>query len=197
RGGAAHRPRARRGAARRLRERAGTDALDLPLAGCGRGGGRAPAGGEGTRGRRARARGAHTRVAFLRGARGRGAAADRRIGGLPDMARGSDRPGRLRTATDRPAPVRELSSGGLVYRPASGSWKVCLGGRRRGHDGALVWSIPKGHVEEGESMVQAALREVREETGLRGEVEDTLGDVTYWYARRDDGGPPRPGPQRV
>ena len=106
------------------------------------------------------------------------------------MARGSDRPGRLRTATDRPAPVRELSSGGLVYRPASGSWKVCLGGRRRGHDGALVWSIPKGHVEEGESMVQAALREVREETGLRGEVEDTLGDVTYWYARRDDGGSP-------
>src|SRR5262249_8788096 len=44
--------------------------------------------------------------------------------------------------------------------------------------------------EEGESMVQAALREVREETGLRGEVEDTLGDVTYWYARRDDGGSP-------
>src|SRR5262249_54927804 len=27
-------------------------------------------------------------------------------------------------------------------------------------------------------------------TGLRGEVEDTLGDVTYWYARRDDGGSP-------
>ena len=104
------------------------------------------------------------------------------------MARGSDRPRRLRSATDRPPLVRELSSGGLVYRRASGSWKVCLGGRRRGEGGALVWSIPKGHVEKGESMMDAALREVREETGLVGEVEETLGDVTYWYARRDDGG---------
>jgi 8-oxo-dGTP pyrophosphatase MutT (NUDIX family) len=104
------------------------------------------------------------------------------------MARGSDRPQRLRSATDRPPPVRELSSGGLVYRRASGSWKVCLGGRRRGEGGALVWSIPKGHVEKGESMMDAALREVREETGLLGEVEDTLGDVNYWYGRRGDGG---------
>jgi len=104
------------------------------------------------------------------------------------MARGSDRPRRLRSATDRPPLVRELSSGGLVYRRASGSWKVCLGGRRRGEGGALVWSIPKGHVEKGESMMDAALREVREETGLLGEVEETLGDVTYWYARRDGGG---------
>ena len=106
------------------------------------------------------------------------------------MARGSDRPRRLRTVSDRPPPVRELSSGGLVYRRADGRWKVCLGGRRRGEGGALVWSIPKGHVEEGESMIAAALREVREETGLVGEVEDTLGDVMYWYARRDDDGAP-------
>jgi 8-oxo-dGTP pyrophosphatase MutT (NUDIX family) len=54
----------------------------------------------------------------------------------------------------------------------------------------MVWSIPKGHVEQDESMVDAALREVREETGLVGEVEDTLGDVTYWYARRGDDGAP-------
>ena len=69
---------------------------------------------------------------------------------------------------------------------------VCLGARRRPDDGPLVWSIPKGHLEEGESMAAAALREVREETGLRTGVEDTLGDVTYWYARRDaDGNPVR------
>src|SRR5215468_7486036 len=106
------------------------------------------------------------------------------------MACGSDRPRRLRTASERPPAVRELSSGGLVYRRAGGSWKVCLGGRRRGERGEMVWSIPKGHVEQGESMVDAALREVREETGLVGEVEDTLGDVTYWYARRDNDGRP-------
>ena len=39
-------------------------------------------------------------------------------------------------------------------------------------------------------MAEAAQREVREETGLVGEVEDTLGDVSYWYARRDKEGRP-------
>jgi 8-oxo-dGTP pyrophosphatase MutT (NUDIX family) len=37
-------------------------------------------------------------------------------------------------------------------------------------------------------MAEAALREVREETGLRSVIEDTLGDVTYWYARRNKSG---------
>jgi len=40
-------------------------------------------------------------------------------------------------------------------------------------------------------MAAAAVREVREETGLVSEVEETLGDVTYWYARRDKEGRPQ------
>lgn len=88
--------------------------------------------------------------------------------------------------------MREFSAGGLVYRRARGLWMVCLGARRRPDDGTLVWSMPKGHVETGESMEQAALREVREETGLVGVIEDKLGDVTYWYVRREaDGNPVR------
>jgi 8-oxo-dGTP pyrophosphatase MutT (NUDIX family) len=91
----------------------------------------------------------------------------------------------------RPPLVRELSSGGLVYRRSQGRWMVCLGARRRSDDGLLVWSMPKGHVEDGESMAEAAAREVREETGLVGVVDDRqLGDVTYWYARRDAAGQP-------
>ena len=106
------------------------------------------------------------------------------------MARRGDRPPPLSTA-GRPPVVRELSSGGLVYRRVRGRWMVCLGGRRRSDDGPLVWSIPKGHVEAGESMEEAAAREVREETGLLALVDDApLGDVTYWYARRDPGGKP-------
>ena len=94
----------------------------------------------------------------------------------------------MSAAAGRPPVARELSAGGLVYRRARGRWMVCLGARRRvARTEPLVWSIPKGHVEEGESMVEAALREVREETGLVGDVEDTLGDVSYWYARRGDG----------
>jgi 8-oxo-dGTP pyrophosphatase MutT (NUDIX family) len=106
------------------------------------------------------------------------------------MARERNHARRLTAAAGRPPVTRELSSGGLVYRRARGCWVVCLGGRRRSDDGPLVWTIPKGHVEDGESMVHAALREVREETGLIGEIEDTLGDVTYWYARRDPEGRP-------
>lgn len=106
------------------------------------------------------------------------------------MARRRDRPPRL-PVTTRPPVMRELSAGGLVYRRVRGRWMVCLGGRRRSDTGPLVWSIPKGHVEEGESMADAAVREVREETGLLVTVEDdALGDVTYWYARRTDAGEP-------
>ncbi len=104
------------------------------------------------------------------------------------MAGRSDRPPLLNTPP-RPPLVRELSSGGLVYRRSQGRWLVCLGGRRRSETGPLVWSIPKGHVEQGESMAEAAMREVREETGLVAVVDDRhLGDVTYWYARRDAAG---------
>jgi 8-oxo-dGTP pyrophosphatase MutT (NUDIX family) len=94
-------------------------------------------------------------------------------------------------AAGRPPVLRELSAGGLVYRRSRGRWVVCLGARQRSADAPLVWSIPKGHVEDGESMAETARREVAEETGLVGDVEETLGDVSYWYARRNDGRPVR------
>ena len=39
-------------------------------------------------------------------------------------------------------------------------------------------------------MEETALREVREETGLEADIIDRLGDVTYWYARRESEGKP-------
>jgi len=62
---------------------------------------------------------------------------------------------------------------------------VVLAARRHPESGALVWTIPKGHLEPGESSKAAAMREVREETGLEAEIEQQLGDITYWFARRD------------
>jgi len=74
--------------------------------------------------------------------------------------------------------IREFSSGGLVIRNLRGRPHLAV---VRVRDEILA--LPKGHPEEGESMKEAALREVREETGLTGEIEEKLGDVRYWYAR--------------
>ncbi len=60
---------------------------------------------------------------------------------------------------------REKSCGALVYRRLEEGKRLqflLIKHRSDGH-----WSFPKGHVELGETEVQTALREVREETGLR------------------------------
>jgi 8-oxo-dGTP pyrophosphatase MutT (NUDIX family) len=55
---------------------------------------------------------------------------------------------------------------------------------RRAGDGSRVLALPKGHVDPGESPLQAAIREVREETGIvvREPVRE-LGESRYWYRR--------------
>jgi ADP-ribose pyrophosphatase YjhB (NUDIX family) len=52
---------------------------------------------------------------------------------------------------------------------------------RRNNRGRLLWSLPKGHLEEGESPTEAALREVQEETGLIGVVVGELGVIDFWF----------------
>jgi len=101
------------------------------------------------------------------------------------MARGRDHPRRLKTRATRPPLERECSAGGLVYRRRRGAVAVVLAARRHPATGALVWTIPKGHLEPGESSEAAAVREVREETGLDAVAEERLGDVAYWFVRRD------------
>jgi 8-oxo-dGTP pyrophosphatase MutT (NUDIX family) len=54
---------------------------------------------------------------------------------------------------------------------------------RRAADGSRVLALPKGHVDDGETPVQAAIREVREETGIVAEPVCELGEARYWYRR--------------
>jgi 8-oxo-dGTP pyrophosphatase MutT (NUDIX family) len=74
--------------------------------------------------------------------------------------------------------VDETSAGGVVINFARD--KVVLIGRldRRGR---LLWSLPKGHIEEGETPEQTAVREVGEETGILGEIIRPLGTIDYWF----------------
>lgn len=75
--------------------------------------------------------------------------------------------------------LREISSGGVVYRELNGTTEVAL--IRVGHR----WCLPKGQVEKGEELQETALREVKEETGLNGEVVAKIGDISYWFTGKD------------
>ncbi|WP_242424476.1 NUDIX hydrolase, partial [Frankia sp. EI5c] len=71
------------------------------------------------------------------------------------------------------APVR--AAGGVVWRPAAEEVEIVLVHRPRHED----WSLPKGKLDDGETWLAAAVREIEEETGFAVEVGEPLGDVTY------------------
>ncbi|MSR22003.1 MAG: NUDIX hydrolase [Gemmatimonadetes bacterium] len=78
------------------------------------------------------------------------------------------------------APIVERSAGGVVIRILEGSPHVLLI-----RDPYRKWGLPKGHLEEGESTAEAALREVREETGLYDlELGPDLGEIDWVFRRR-------------
>ena len=76
--------------------------------------------------------------------------------------------------------VAETSAGGFVLKD-DGSNEIALIARlTRG--GRLEWCIPKGHPEGSETYEQAAVREILEETGLRVEIIEPLGQISYEFS---------------
>jgi ADP-ribose pyrophosphatase YjhB (NUDIX family) len=77
--------------------------------------------------------------------------------------------------------VREPTAGGIVYRknPKTRQTEILLI-----QDAKNRWTIPKGHIEEGESAKQTAEREIGEETGLKNiNVRNWLGKINFRYRR--------------
>ena len=93
-----------------------------------------------------------------------------------------------RTAKNQPARhhyakrVDETSAGGLVI-DVTGT-KGLLIGRIDQKDVSrqkILWSLPKGHIEEGETPEEAAIREVQEETGITSSITRSLGVIDFWF----------------
>jgi len=75
------------------------------------------------------------------------------------------------------------SAGGVVYRLTEKGMEVVLCGRTAEN----LWGLPKGTPEPGEELLEAAKREVREETGLDVAVKEEIGSIRYWFARKEEG----------
>jgi 8-oxo-dGTP pyrophosphatase MutT (NUDIX family) len=80
--------------------------------------------------------------------------------------------------------TKEVSAGGVVYRRTVDGIEVVLASRRT-RRGQLAWGLAKGGIEIGETREEAAIREVREETGLTADIEVDLGDTKYMYVWDD------------
>ncbi|MDQ7793133.1 MAG: NUDIX hydrolase [bacterium] len=74
----------------------------------------------------------------------------------------------------------EIAAGGVVFRRAAGGPEVLMIRDRFG-----CWTLPKGRLNPGEELAQAALREIKEETGIAGEIRAVVGVSHYTYL---DGG---------
>lgn len=87
--------------------------------------------------------------------------------------------------------LREISAGGVVVRPTGHGWDVAViepqrkpankpSDKKRHKE---VLALPKGLVDSDEKPEQTAIREVREETGIRASILRKLTDIKYVYVR--------------
>ncbi|MCM8784205.1 MAG: NUDIX hydrolase [Candidatus Omnitrophica bacterium] len=78
---------------------------------------------------------------------------------------------------------KQHSAGGVVFREKEGRLEVALISRNKN----TIWCLPKGKIEPGESPEEAAIREVKEETGLEGQLIQKLNSIHYFYSSKEEG----------
>lgn len=75
--------------------------------------------------------------------------------------------------------ARATSAGGVVHRTTDGTTEILLVHRRS----PVLWALPKGTPDSGETIEETALRETREETGIEVEIEAALSAIRYFFVR--------------
>lgn len=73
--------------------------------------------------------------------------------------------------------IEQISAGGAVFRRRENEFETAIiavnpSGR---------WQLPKGIIDAGETPEQAAVREVREETGIEAKIGELIEKIEYWY----------------
>ena len=81
----------------------------------------------------------------------------------------------------RPQTLHEFSAGGLVVDGLDSDTQMAAVIGKVDRRGRILWSLPKGHIEVGERAEETAVREITEETGIRGDVLAALGSIEYWF----------------
>lgn len=74
---------------------------------------------------------------------------------------------------------REFSAGGIVFNKGGQVLLVKAGSLR--DESKKHWKFPKGHIDEGESSKDAALREIEEETGIKAQILEKIGESKYVF----------------
>lgn len=88
-------------------------------------------------------------------------------------------PGRKKGGSRPCLSQKQVSAGGVVFKKCAS--EICISLILRDAGEREVWCLPKGHVERGESFEEAAVREVREETGILARIVKPLRDIRYSF----------------
>ncbi|MGE5620880.1 MAG: NUDIX hydrolase [Sphingomonadaceae bacterium] len=101
----------------------------------------------------------------------------RDVAGLLHLPQHSREGGEGDECMPRVRTMAAVSAGGVVARKVDGRIQVALvGDSQRG-----AWYLPKGGLDKGETIEQAALREVTEETGLKVKIVRPIRAIEYWF----------------